>query len=140
MAGRHAFVTAATVSMSPYHAVRRNCAMMKALITLCVSGAIAASAVPSFAQSYYDEGSVAGSREAAIRDRINDGFASGDLSASQAGQLRSELRQIVNLDARYQDEGMSGWQARDLNSRLSLLDSRLNYDLSTNRDADDYGY
>jgi hypothetical protein len=50
-----------------------------------------------------------------------------------------ELRQIVDLDARYQDDGMSDWQTRDLNSRLSLLASRLNYDLSLNRDEDD-GY
>jgi len=35
---------------------------------------------------------------------------------------------------------MAGWQVRDLNSRLSLLDSRLNYDISQNRGDEDYGY
>ncbi len=114
--------------------------MMKALITLCVSGAIAATALPSFAQTFYDDASMAANREATIRDRINDGFASGELTSMQAARLRTELRQIVNLDARYQDEGMAGWQARDLNSRLSLLDSRLNYDLNLNRDVGDYGF
>ena len=79
-------------------------------------------------------------REASIRERISDGLNTGDLTYSQAARLRSELRQIQSLDARYQDDGMAGWQMRDLNSRLSLLDSRLNYDISQKRGDEDYGY
>jgi hypothetical protein len=110
--------------------------MKTALIALFAGGAMAAAALPALAQSY-DAG--VSQREDNIRARIDDGVRGGDLSVDQAARLRVELRQIVDLDARYQDDGMSDWQTRDLNSRLSLLASRLNYDLSLNRDEDD-GY
>ena len=99
--------------------------MKKLLITLCAGCAAAAVAAPAFAQ-YYDNAQ----RESDISARISDGVNNGDLSFGQARQLRTELRQIQNLDARYQDDGMQGWETRDLNSRLNLLESRLNYDLN----------
>ena len=92
--------------------------MRKALIALMASGALAAVAVPALAQSY-DPG--VAQREQNIRERIDDNLQNGDLSPGQASRLRGELREIVDLDARYQDDGMSDWQAQDLNSRLSLL-------------------
>jgi hypothetical protein len=110
--------------------------MRKAFIALVAGSALAAVALPALAQSY---DSVASQREDNIRARIDIGVHDGDLSIDQAARLRVELRQIVDLDARYQDDGMADWQSRDLNSRLSLLASRLNYDLSVNRDeGDDY--
>ena len=33
---------------------------------------------------------------------------------------------------------MTDWQVRDLNSRLSLLSSRVNYDVNVSRDYDGY--
>ena len=110
--------------------------MNKVMITLCAGVAAVATAGSALAQVYGDTMA----RESNIRARISDGVSAGDLTYSQAGRLRSELRQIESLDARYQDDGMAGWQMRDLNSRLSLLDSRLNYDISLNRGDEDYGY
>ena len=107
--------------------------MIKALIALAAGGALAAAALPALAQSYDSDPS---QREAVIGDRIADGVQDGALNPDQAQRLRMELRQISDLDARYQDEGMSDSQTHDLNSRLSLLASRLNYDLSVSRDAD----
>jgi hypothetical protein len=101
--------------------------MRKAFIALVAGGAMAAAALPALAQSY-DQ--YTAQREDGIRDRIAAGMEHGDLSPDQVGRLRVELRQIVDLDQRYQDEGMADWQVRDLNSRLSLLASRLDYDLS----------
>ncbi len=109
--------------------------MRKALIALVAGGALAAVAAPALAQSY-DAG--VAQREDNLRARINDHYRDGDLSAAQADRLRGELRQIVDLDARYQDDGMMSWQVRDLNSRLSLLSSRLNYDVT--RSQDDFSY
>jgi hypothetical protein len=109
--------------------------MRKALIALMASGALAAVAVPALAQSY-DPG--VAQREANLRVRIDDGVRDGDLSVGQAARLRGELREITDLDARYQDDGMSGWQARDLNSRLSLLASRLNHEINMSRDYNGY--
>ncbi|HEY3799294.1 MAG TPA: hypothetical protein VGL58_13170 [Caulobacteraceae bacterium] len=107
--------------------------MRKALIALAAAGAVAAVALPAFAQSYDAD---AAQHESNLRARISDGVQDGNLTFDQGSRLRSELRQIVDLDERYQSEGMSDWQARDLNSRLSLLDSRLNYDLGMTQDED----
>ena len=109
--------------------------MRKALIALMASGALAAVAVPALAQSY-DTG--VAQRENSIRLRIDDSARDGDLSIGQADRLRGELREIVDLDARYQDEGMADWQLRDLNSRLSLLASRLNHEVNMSRDYNGY--
>src|SRR5579884_3036543 len=105
--------------------------MRNALIALVAGGALAAVASSALAQSY-DVG--VAQREDTLRDRINSHYREGELTPSQAARLRSELGQIVDLDARYQADGMSGWQVRDLNSRLSLLSSRLNYDVTRNED------
>jgi hypothetical protein len=105
--------------------------MRKAFIALCVGGAMAVAALPALAQSYSPDTS---QREDGISDRISGGVRDGDLSMDQASRLRGELRTIVDLDAHYQEDGMTDWQVRDLNSRLSLLASRLDYDLSVNRD------
>ena len=86
--------------------------MRKFLIALAAGGALVAVAAPALAQAYDD--SAIAQREDGLRDRINDGVRDGDLTYSQAGRLRSELRQIVRLDGRYRDEGLSDWQLRDL--------------------------
>jgi hypothetical protein len=109
--------------------------MRKALIALMASGALAAVAVPVLAQSYDP---VVAQREQNIRERIDDNLQTGDLSPGQAARLRGELREIVDLDARYQDDGMSDWQAQDLNARLSLLASRLNHEVNMSRDYNGY--
>jgi hypothetical protein len=108
--------------------------MRHALIALVAGGALAAAAVPALAQSYSPD---TAQREDFIRNRIDRHADAGDLSYSQATRLRRELSQIVDLDQRYQSEGMSDWQIRDLNSRLSLLSSRVNYDVNEGADAGD---
>ena len=107
--------------------------MRKALIALAAGGALAAAALPALAQSY-DPG--VAQREDNIRSGIDRHADAGDLNYNQATRLRRELSQIVDLDQRYQAEGMTDWQTRDLNSRLSLLASRLNYDVNVSRDSD----
>jgi hypothetical protein len=109
--------------------------MRKALIALMAGGALTAAALPALAQSY-DSGIA--QREDTLRARIDDGVRSGDLSYGQASRLRGELREITDLDARYQDDGMSDWQVRDLDSRLSLLASRVNHEVNMSRDYNGY--
>lgn len=103
--------------------------MRKALIALMAGGVLATAAAPVLAQVYD-----MGQREDSIRMRIDDGARMGDLSPGQVSRLRGELREIVDLDARYSDDGMADWQARDINSRLSLLDQRLSHEINMNRD------
>jgi hypothetical protein len=107
--------------------------MRKALIALAAGGALAAAALPALAQSY-DLGTA--QREDNIRSGIDRHADAGDLNYGQATRLRRELSQIVDLDQRYQAEGMTDSEVRDLNSRLSLLASRLNYDVNVSRDSD----
>lgn len=109
--------------------------MRKALIALMAGGALATAAAPVLAQVY--DTSMA-QREDSIRLRIDDGARMGDLAPGQVSRLRGELREIVDLDARYQSEGMSDWQARDIDSRLNLLASRLNHEVNMNRDYNGY--
>ena len=101
--------------------------MRKTLISLAAGAALAAAAAPAFAQ-YYSAGPE--QREDQIGAQIDRGVNDGNLSPTQAERLRTELRSIVDLNRRYQYEGMADWQLRDLDSRLSLLSSRLNYDLT----------
>jgi hypothetical protein len=108
--------------------------MRHALIALVAGGALAAAAMPALAQSYDVNTS---QREDNIRSRIDRHADAGDLSYGQATRLRRELSQIVDLDQRYQSDGMSDWQVRDLNSRLSLLSSRVNYDVNEGLDDAD---
>jgi hypothetical protein len=108
--------------------------MRKALIALVAGGALAAVGLPALAQSY--DSSLA-QREDSIRSRIDRHADAGDLSYGEATRLRRELSQIVDLDQRYQSEGMTDDQISDLNSRLSLLSSRVNYDVNVGRDFDD---
>ena|SRR5579863_3762653 len=108
--------------------------MRKFLIALAVGGAVAVVAAPALAQAIDTV-----QREDDVRARIDDGVRDGDLTYSQAARLRTELRQIVRLDSRYRYEGMAGWQARDLDSRLDLLDSRVSYEVSATRDDREYG-
>jgi hypothetical protein len=108
--------------------------MRHALIALVAGGALAAAAMPALAQSY-DVNTA--QREDTIRSRIDRHADAGDLSYGQATRLRRELSQIVDLDQRYQSDGMTNWQIRDLNSRLSLLSSRVNYDVNEGLDDAD---
>jgi hypothetical protein len=108
--------------------------MRHALIALVAGGALAAAAMPALAQSY-DVNTA--QREDNIRSRIDRHADAGDLSYGQATRLRRELSQIVDLDQRYQEDGMTDWQIRDLNSRLSLLSSRVNYDVNAGLDDAD---
>jgi hypothetical protein len=111
--------------------IQEDSIMRKALIALVAGGALAAVALPALAQSY-DVNTA--QREDIIRSRIDRHADVGDLSYGEATRLRRELSQIVDLDQRYQAEGMSDWQVRDLNSRLSLLSSRVNYDVNMGQD------
>ena len=108
--------------------------MRHALIALVAGGALAAAAMPALAQSY-DVNTA--QREDNIRSRIDRNADAGRLNGIQATRLRRELSQIVDLDQRYQSDGMTDWQVRDLNSRLSLLSSRVNYDVNEGMDDGD---
>ena len=112
--------------------------MRTLFIALAVGGALTTLAAPVLAQAYQDRATVE-QRLDNISYRIDEGLRVGDLSLRQADRLRMELRHIDDLDRRYIDEGMTYDDQADLNSRLDLLASRVNYDVSMTRDDQEYG-
>ena len=108
--------------------------MRKALIALMAGGALATAAAPVLAQDY----PTTGQREDNLSMRIENGARMGDLRPGQVSRLRGELREIVDLDARYQSEGMADWQQQDIQSRLNLLSSRLSHEINMARDYNGY--
>jgi hypothetical protein len=56
-----------------------------------------------------------------LRDRIDDGRRAGQLSRSEARQLRREARQIGRLHSRYGADGLSSAEAAELQMRAAVL-------------------
>jgi hypothetical protein len=56
-----------------------------------------------------------------IQERIDDSIRDGSLTSYEARELSSRLSNLERMQTRYQDEGMRGWMARDLDRRLDAL-------------------
>jgi hypothetical protein len=93
---------------------------MKKLITGLLAASTLAVALPAAAQIYYTT-----DRAERLDSAINVRQDDGSLSSSDARNLRMQLRDLERLDRRYQYDGMSGWQARDLNRRYSELSDEI---------------
>lgn len=61
-----------------------------------------------------------------IRDRIDDGRASGQLSRREARRLRRENGQLGVLADRYAQDGLSDAEARELDTRAAVLRDQVN--------------
>ncbi|HWA22058.1 MAG TPA: hypothetical protein VG735_06650 [Caulobacterales bacterium] len=72
-------------------------------------------------------------RERDIAFRIDQGQRNGGLTFREARMLREDLRDVERLEARYRRDGMSRWEASDLDRRLDALSQRVRF----NRHDDD---
>ena len=88
---------------------------MKRLLTAVIAASALTAAVPALAQTYLDD------RASSMDQRIDNGLSDGSLTFGQASVLRSRLHDIERRQARYQDEGMAGWQSRELNRSYDRL-------------------
>ena len=88
----------------------------------------------------YDRGAYASmeQRKLQIDRRIQQGLRSGQLTRREAWQLRAEFNQIARLEARYRLNGLSAWEARDLDRRLDQLAMQVRYERRD--DQRRYGY
>jgi Ni/Co efflux regulator RcnB len=77
-------------------------------------------------------------RKMQIDRRIDQGLRSGQLTRREAWQLRNEFNQIARLEARYRSNGLSAWEARDLDRRLDQLAMQVRYERRD--DQRRYGY
>lgn len=65
--------------------------------------------------------------------RIDRGMRTGHISRREARELRDEFGDIVRLEARYRNNGLSGWERADLSRRLDRLDAMVTAEM---RDRD----
>src|SRR6185369_15089321 len=110
--------------------------MKKLILALAMGGAVAASAAPAMAQSYYGTAySAIQAREERLGERIDQALSDGDLTLAQADQLRGDLRRIERLD------GLTLIERQDLVAALNGLESSLRYSTADREDEElDYGY
>jgi hypothetical protein len=66
-------------------------------------------------------------REANLNQRIEQGIRSGSLTRPEAMRLRSDLRQLERMEARYRHSrpGLTMSERRDLDRRFDVLSSRV---------------
>ncbi|MCC2978363.1 hypothetical protein LK533_17070 [Sphingomonas sp. PL-96] len=98
-------------------------------IALMIAGlGIAVTALPTAASAAPWQG--VNQRQATIERRIDQGVRSGQLNRREAVQLRTEVRQIAQLENRYRRSGggLSVSERRDLDRRLDQLTARTRYE------------
>ena len=107
--------------------------------TLLIAAAtLVAAAAPALASPYHhdydrDPIRIGYERQASIAHRIDVGFETGALSRREARGLSFELRAIADLERRYAWDGLSRWEARDLDARYDALSQRVKWE---RRDGD----
>jgi len=99
---------------------------MKKLLIAAVAVSALASAAPSFAQ-------IVGDRADSIATRIDRGVRNGDLTWGEAQSLRARLRNVERLEARYRYNGLTGWEARDLDRRYDALSADVRFQRHDNQ-------
>jgi hypothetical protein len=87
---------------------------MRKLLTAMAAVSAMAVSLPAMAQSFSD-------RADRIEDRITDGVRDGSLTWQEARDLRARLHNIQRLGDDYASNGMSRWEARDLDNRYEDL-------------------
>ncbi len=123
--------------------------MKRLLISALAAASLAAAVTPALAAPFGHGpgpgpayGADINGQEANIAQRINQGERGGGLTRREAFQLRAQLQQIQDLEARYRHNhggysrgpaGLSNFERADLQRRLDALSARV----FTNRhDAD----
>ena len=102
--------------------------MRKLIATMAAVSALGV-AVPALAQDFTYRADQA-------QDRIDAGVRDGSLTWYEARDLRSRLSDLRQLEARYEESGMRGWQQRELDRRFDAL----NNDVYAERHNNQYRY
>lgn len=100
--------------------------MQKTLLALVAASALTAAALPAAAANHASYGaSSINAHQAQIETRINQGVRSHRLTQREAAQLRLQLRQVAQLEARYRVNGLQAWERQDLNRRLDRISAQV---------------
>src|SRR3990167_6881347 len=73
-------------------------------------------------------------RQATLDARIDAGVRSGDLTRSEAVELRGAFNDVAQLEARYRVDGLSAWEREDVDRRFDALSARIRYDRNDNQE------
>ena len=93
---------------------------MKKLVMAAVAASALAAAMPAAAQSW-----AGGDRSDRIEQRIDRGVQDGSLTWREARGLRSQLNSVQRLESRYRFNGLSSWEASDLDRRYDAISAQL---------------
>lgn len=100
-------------------------AMKKFLIPILAASTLTAVALPAAAAPWMS----INQRQVELDRRIDAGVRRGDLTRSEAYQLRTEFRSIAMLESRYRHTGgLQLWEIRDLDRRFDTLSARIRYE------------
>jgi hypothetical protein len=95
---------------------------MKKVFASLLAVATVAAAVPAVAAPWQN----INQRQANLDRRIDQGVRSGQLTRTEAANLRAEFRTLARLEARYRaTNGLSTWERRDLDARFDRLSMRI---------------
>lgn len=103
---------------------------MRHLLTVAVATAALAAALPAAAQTSFTD------RIERLQTRVDEARSDNLLSWSDARSLRDRLSRAQRLEATYEDDGMTGAEARDLDARLDQISA----DLRAEQVATQYRY
>ncbi|CAN5584221.1 hypothetical protein BH10PSE5_BH10PSE5_24320 [soil metagenome] len=98
--------------------------MKKTLLTLIAASTLTAAALPAAAAAPYGANNI-NAHQAQIETRINQGVRSHRLTQREASQLRVQVRQIAQLEARYRVNGLQNWERQDLDRRLDRVGAQV---------------
>lgn len=99
--------------------------MRKITLALLATSALALSAGAATAQGWRS----IDARQAELGARLDAGVRSGDLNPEEARRLRFEYNQLADIEARYRSDGLSNWEANDLDHRFDVLAGQISYEV-----------
>jgi len=79
-------------------------------------------------------------RQAELNRRIEVGQRRGVISGVEAGDLRTQSREIARLEARYRINGLTARERADLDYRLDRLDARISREAHDRDFGQGYGH
>lgn len=98
---------------------------MKKLIARVLAISAIAAAAPASAQAWQN----INQRQAQLDRRIDQGVRTGQLTRSEAAEMRRQFRVIANLETNYRrSNGLSRWERQDLDRRFDHLSNRIRYE------------
>jgi hypothetical protein len=96
---------------------------VKTMTKLIAGLGLAAAVVPSMASAAPWQS--INQRQANLNVRIDQGIRSGALTRPEAVRLRSQMRNVANLEYRYKRNGLTLAERRDLDRRFNAISARV---------------